>query len=854
MAHDSDNTTSITSRGFAALGQVAAHRALLVQCREMARAQLAKTLAAAIPAIEEELFARSDHASSTIEQQTMLDAMMLARQHRSTLMANFERAFGEVFDRRLNARAEDELAKTRPLSLADLSLVDAQSVERELTVVELARGVKNQIDTDQQHALRMRLGVLLGDDRLSDRRNPLAPEVAFEALQIACEQMLSTEQVKRALLASFQTHVATSIGQVYADINISLVAHNILPVIRREVERVAGETHSTGTTQGFVPNAMNRSGAHAAGGRGAFAGALSGFGGGNGHPGGNGNNGGGGGGGNYGNYGSNGVNGGGNGSAGGADGAFGGWSGQHGAAQGSGSGGMSHGEIGTLLTNALQSPPQMRRVVARMMAEPARYDFEQAMKTPAAPELLASLASFQAGGGEMPTLAALTEAVRSHSHPLDLLTIEFVSVVFDRILEDRSIPESLKAIISRLQIVAVKAAILDRTFFARRDHPMRRLLDHIARAATDPEIDTAGESTFVAGLRLIVSDIVNEFKEDLAIFAPAEARLDALLASIAAAQQQDNVAMTREIEERERFEVATASAMAELKRRMDVASPIFVREFLIQWWSRALVQSYTRELEHDESWTHRLGVVDALVWSVGSLGRNEIGQLAAMLPKLMRNLQLGMNAIAMPEEVRRQFFAQLMAAHTATINGVKAMSRSQPIMPIQPSSEQFGEPTQPSRPLHSRPPGLATTAMNTLPAPSLATGSVSGLNSGTTSQSGAVERVGPSHESSAMRSPDLDESNPIADFFQHAVSALERGTIVEFLDANPPVRMKLGWISPKRTTFAFTSTAHPARQFTITQLADALRGGDVRIVEASEDLMDRVVRSVVSEAVADTTE
>ena len=221
MAHDSDNTTSITSRGFAALGQVAAHRALLVQCREMARAQLAKTLAAAIPAIEEELFARSDHASSTIEQQTMLDAMMLARQHRSTLMANFERAFGEVFDRRLNARAEDELAKTRPLSLADLSLVDAQSVERELTVVELARGVKNQIDTDQQHALRMRLGVLLGDDRLSDRRNPLAPEVAFEALQIACEQMPSTEQVKRALLASFQTHVATSIGQVYADINIS---------------------------------------------------------------------------------------------------------------------------------------------------------------------------------------------------------------------------------------------------------------------------------------------------------------------------------------------------------------------------------------------------------------------------------------------------------------------------------------------------------------------------------------------------------------------------------------------------------------------------------------------------------
>ena len=94
-------------------------------------------------------------------------------------------------------------------------------------------------------------------------------------------------------------------------------------------------------------------------------------------------------------------------------------------------------------------------------------------------------------------------------------------MVFDYILDDKSVPETVKGEISRMQIVAVKAAILDRTFFARRQHPMRQLLDRVAEVAADPDIATEEGSRFVLELRAMVDYIVHKFTDDLAIFTAA---------------------------------------------------------------------------------------------------------------------------------------------------------------------------------------------------------------------------------------------------------------------------------------------------------------------------------------------
>ncbi|MFO5736581.1 DUF1631 family protein, partial [Klebsiella pneumoniae] len=49
--------------------------------------------------------------------------------------------------------------------------------------------------------------------------------------------------------------------------------------------------------------------------------------------------------------------------------------------------------------------------------------------------------------------------------------INLVSMLFEFILDDRTLPDSLKALIGRMQIPMLKVALLDKTFFRRGSRP-----------------------------------------------------------------------------------------------------------------------------------------------------------------------------------------------------------------------------------------------------------------------------------------------------------------------------------------------------------------------------------------------
>jgi uncharacterized membrane protein YkvA (DUF1232 family) len=438
-----------------------------------------------------------------------------------------------------------------------------------------------------------------------------------------------------------------------------------------------------------------------------------------------------------------------------------------------------------------------RAQVTRMLADPSRYAMEAALsETPASPALMTSLSALQsaarpAEGGAFDFMSALGDQVRAQSNPLDQLTIELVTMVFDYILDDKNVPETVKGEISRLQIVAVKAAILDRTFFARRQHPMRQFLDRIAEVASDPDIATEEGSRFILELRAMVDYIVHKFTDDLAIFTAALDTLEQMVAENRETRQQELAPTTTELERKEEAEIAHATALAEIKRRMTRKTPAFVRDFLYQWWTKTLVDAYMKEREGDDSWTHRLGTVDALVWSVSPLKTGEIQQLASMLPTLMRSLLRGMNAIEMPADARHGFFNQLMQAHTASINVAKAQAKG---------------PTVPT--------------------------------------AADVARVEEAQVDELSEEP-ADTEPAGDDYYVHTAMAVERGAVVEFMDGTTAVRAKLSWVSPKQTILLFTSSTSGARKLAPKAFAELLRQQKARVIEVSEALMDRVVHAMM---------
>jgi hypothetical protein len=732
-------------------------KALISQCRELARAKLSGILADALDKVENDLFNLAEASTSRAEQQILFEAMAQVKKHRVEIKASFDRYFIEIFERRVSSRTAAVGSAKNEVRVEELALVDDAAMEQDLVVSDLARKTANRIDPDQLLGIRVRFGHLLAAEAVEDdTANPLSPEAVFEALNRACAKIPGDFAVKRSLLNAFQPYVAAGITHVYADVNQNLIAHHVLPRIKHHVKRAADT--GVGASQPLALNpalaasqALNLAqlwgGAQNAA---AAAAAMS-------------------------------------------------------ASQALNLGQLLSGTAGSaeqlsqLVASVLNGPPAARSQVTRMLADPARYAMENALSLPASPALLTSLSALQSAtlpgdGGAFDFMAALGDQVRSQSHPLDQLTIELVNMVFDYILDDRQVPDTVKREISRLQIVAVKAAILDRTFFARRNHPMRQLLDRVAEVAADPEMATDEGSRFVTGLRGAVDHLVHKFTDDLAIFTAALETLERIVEEERASRQKELAPTTVELARKEEAEIAHTTALAEINRRVTRKTPAFVRDFLYQWWGKILVDAYMKEREGDDSWTHRLGVVDALVWSVSPLKTSEIQQLAAMLPTLMRSLLRGMNAIEMPADARHAFFNQLMQAHTAAISAAKAQAKSQQPVP-------------------------------------------------------AVSEA-PQADAGAAGEPDAPEEAPATapladDYFVHTAMALERGAVVEFLEGETSIRSKLAWVSPKQTILLFTSSVAGARKLAPKAFADLLRDGKARVVEVSEALMDRVVHAMM---------
>jgi hypothetical protein len=729
-------------------------KALISQCRELARAKLSGIVADALDKIEIDLFAAAEASTSRAEQQVLFQAMQEAKKHRVEIKAAFDRYFLEIFERRISSRHAAAGGGKGELKVEELTLVDDAAMEEDLVVSDLARKTTNRIDPDQLLGIRARFGHLLSSDAIEDdTANPLSTETVFEALKLACAKLPGDFAVKRSLLNAFQPYVAAGIAHVYADVNQNLISHHVLPRIKHQVKRAADV--GVPTSQGMPVNpalvasqAMNLAQL---------------------------------------------------------------WGGSQGAAAAAAAMSASQalnlgqllsagGDLSQVLAGVLNGPPAARRQVTRMLADPSRYAMESALTTPASPALLTSLSALQAAtlpteGGAFDFMAALGDQVRSQSHPLDQLTIELVNMVFDYILDDNEVPQTIKREISRLQIVAVKAAILDRTFFARRNHPLRQLLDRVAEIAADPEVATDESAKFVVGLRGSVDYLVHKFTDDLAVFTAALETIEKIVEEERQSHQKELAPTTVELARKEEAEIAHATALAEIKRRITRKTPAFVREFLYQWWTKTLVDAYMKEREGDDSWTHRLGMVDALVWSVSPLRSSEIQQLASMLPTLMRSLLRGMNAIEVPADARHGFFNQLMQAHTASINTAKAQAKAQQ---------------------------AATPAAESAPAEDAA----------------PVSEPGASDEAPVT-------APPADDYFTHTALALERGAVVEFMDAQTLVRSKLSWVSPKQTILLFTSSASGARKLSPKAFAELLRDGKARVCDASEALMDRVVHAMM---------
>ncbi|VVO09696.1 DUF1631 domain-containing protein [Pseudomonas fluorescens] len=244
--------------------------------------------------------------------------------------------------------------------------------------------------------------------------------------------------------------------------------------------------------------------------------------------------------------------------------------------------------------------------------------------------------------------------------------INLVAMLFEFILDDRNLPDSLKALIARLQIPMLKVAVLDKSFFSRASHPARRLLNEIAAAALGwGECDDHQRDSLYLRIEQVVQRLLNDFADDPAIF--SELLADFLAFTRDERRRSELLEQrTRDAEEgRAKTQQARRCVEQALNQRLlGKVLPQVVVGFLQEAWSNVLLLACLKHGEQSAEWQAGLQTMDELIWSVQRHEDAEAGlQLLNLVPGLLKALRQGLSSAAFDPFATREFFSQLEKLH-----------------------------------------------------------------------------------------------------------------------------------------------------------------------------------------------
>jgi hypothetical protein len=397
---------------------------------------------------------------------------------------------------------------------------------------------------------------------------------------------------------------------------------------------------------------------------------------------------------------------------------------------------------------------------------------------------------------------------------LESMTIELVAMLFDFIFETKDLPDGIKALLARLQIPVLKAAMLDGAFFAKKKHPSRLLVNALAEAGRgwSPAMGT-GDPLY-SHIDALVHRILDGFTDNLEIFDEAREKLEKFLAEEEKAAEANIESTADEINQLDRRQLATSVAKAEIERRIGMYPvPQFLAAFLREQWRNTLEDVYLRKGPESDAWEQSVAMLEDLVWSVQpKRSREDRQHLVALLPSLLKRLSAALQDLTWAQGERDRFMSNLVEAHAASVKpslGAEALATAAVAEQAKAEAE------------------LAKAVGDEAKAAK------------------AEERAAAMTQ--AEPAPPEQTPEVIDDQFLEIAQSLERGTWIEFeADDGQLAFAKLAWISPLRGTYLFTNRQGlKALSMSADELAERFRSDRARVVEA-EPLIDRAFGSVLA--------
>ena len=252
---------------------------------------------------------------------------------------------------------------------------------------------------------------------------------------------------------------------------------------------------------------------------------------------------------------------------------------------------------------------------------------------------------------------------------LDATTTELVAMVFDFVLARRELRSEIKVLIGRLQIPMLKAAMVDRGFFSRKNHPGRQLLNRLADAGLGWSPDEGVDDPLFCKIQDVIEHISRDFVDDLGIFTVALVDLEEFVAEQELDARPAIESETADALDADRHIMAVIDAKQAVESRMSQhALPEQVKEFIEVAWQPHLQDALLEQGKNSSEYAKAVEALDELIWSVTPKDQPaERAQLGQRVPSLVKRLREGLKSLS--NDTVAPFFDRLFEVHSGLLRG-----------------------------------------------------------------------------------------------------------------------------------------------------------------------------------------
>ena len=604
----------------------------LIHLQEKSQQLLMKSLQDMFDKIDDALFELAEKSANNSEQNIFFESMREVRLKRIDIEAQYVESFGDGFVALFNPAATDNTS-TASSSDAGLSLMADEAVEEMVAMDAMVAKAEKHLSLPLA-ALCARIASLapVDVDRLN---NPLGPQRLCNKFSDACLQLTIDIKARLVVFKLYEKYVVGALDKLYAQANEQLIANNILPDFRlgqhRSKRSASIVEKANSVTERLLQGSANNGQAsdthdiyqllqqlnHL-----DVAGAAS-----------------------------------------------------------------SH----HLSDSSLAQPLAAALTLLPVSAKPAighELLFQLLTTLQQDPERIAGYSNASSEGdlsvlmpkqltqGLSHSLSAIADGGDHSIGQSERDVISFVSLLFQFVLDDRSLADPMKAAISRLQIPIIKVAMQDAGFFSEQAHPARRLLNEMTTAALGwiAEENYQNDSLYQC-VCATVERVSNEFVDDKQLFS------DVLADFISFVDYEKKRADLREkrVVDAEAGRDRSQSArdyVAKLIEAKNLAhcAPDFVRVMIEKNWNNKLFLTYLKQGLESQEWLDAVAAMDDLLWTVAP--ERFIGDRVGIIhriPAMLKLLRQGLNSINFDSYAAGEFFAHLEHFH------LEVMQRPEPL-------------------------------------------------------------------------------------------------------------------------------------------------------------------------------